>query len=133
MLHFRRTTLLLSALALFGLTACMGTGKPEDKNLLVIIHHYPTYLPCNAATGLAVDQVTGLDESVAKSKEGNVTCGDYERDENSTGLTNACFIQDLGADTNETCVIGSNIVGGTMTTGLIDTLMAKVKESNITQ
>ena len=110
----------------------MGTGKPEDKNLLVIVHHYPDYLPCNAVTGFAVDRVTGLEESVAQPKEGNVTCEDYNRDENSTELTNACFLQDLRADTNGSCIIGTNVVGGAITTTLIDALMKKVKESNNT-
>ena len=124
---FKRTLLLLTS-SLFLITAC-NNDKIEDRKMIVIAQHYPSYLVCNIVLELAIDQ-TVFENTLVEEKEGNVTCADYGRDEHKNTLKQSCYVKDYGGDTNDTCVIGvdySDYVDGAAD------LVAHIAEDNATK
>ncbi len=128
---FRHITLLLSFL--FLTTAC-NNESINKRDMIVIAHHYPEYLSCGFLLEVAVNRVPALDDTLAIQRDGEVSCEDFARDENSSTLEKSCYVRDMNADTNDTCVIGSNIsdyVGDA--TALVDSIIGTAKDKNATQ
>ncbi len=104
---FKRTALLLPFLLLA--TAC-NDDSINNRDMIVIAHHYPKYLSCGFILEVALNRMPAISDALALEKEGNVTCADYGRDENNNTLEHSCFIKNYDADNgNDTCVIGVNV------------------------
>jgi len=104
---FRRIALLLSFL--FLTTAC-NDDAINNRDMIVIAHHYPKYLSCGFVLEVTLNRMPAISDTLALEKEGNVTCADYGRDENNNTLEHSCFIKNYDADNgNDTCVIGVNV------------------------
>ncbi len=92
---------------LFLATAC-NDDSVNKRKMIVIAHHYPSYLSCGVILEAALN-LTVFDDTLAIEKEGNVTCADYGRNENNNTIDRSCFIKDYDPDNgNSTCVIGVN-------------------------
>ena len=104
-MQFRRAALFFSFFSL--LTAC-NDDAIQSRKMIVIAHHYPSYLSCGVVLEAALN-LTVFDDTLAIEKEGNVTCADYGRNENNNTIDRSCFIKDYDPDNgNSTCVIGVN-------------------------
>jgi len=130
----RKSLILSSALALVVLTGCNKDAPLEEHDMIVILNHYP-YPPatCGYALEIAIDQVptgVGFHDTVAEEKDHNMTCEDYDRNENNNSASNyrnLCFTHDYGEnDSNISCVIGTNI--NEYVTGLADLIIGVVAE-----
>ena len=106
----------------------------EDHNLIVISHHYPSYLNCGYALEVAINHIptAGFEDTVAEEKTGDVSCEDYGRDEDNNSAANfkhLCYTHDYGSEESDrTCVIGTNF--NQYAVGLVDLI---IDESNKTK
>jgi len=129
----RKSTILAAILSLVALTGCNQEESIKDRNLIVISHHYPSYLNCGYLLETAINNIpsAGFEDTIAVEKEGNVSCADYGRsDDNNTAANfkHLCYTHDYGdQDSNRTCVVGTNF--NQYAVGLIDLIIDKADQT----
>ena len=114
-------------------TACNDDAL-DHRDMIVIARHYPAYLNCGFFLELAVNRIPALEDTRVSPKEGAVTCEDFGRDTNSSTLGQACYMRDMGADTNDTCLIGSNLSNSVEdAAALVESIIGTAQEANTTK
>jgi len=133
-----RKSIILSsavALAVVTLVGCSKDAPIEEHDMIVILNHYPySSATCGYVLEAAINQIptgAGFHDTLAEDKDHNVTCADYNRDENNNSATNyrnLCFTHDYGPnDSDISCVIGTNI--NEYATGLADLIIGEAEKT----
>jgi len=129
----RKSLILTSALSLVALTGCSIDKPVEDHNLIVISHHYPSYLNCGYGLEVAINNIptAGFEDTVAEEKVGDVACSGYGRNEDNNSASNfkhLCYTHDYGEEgSDRTCVIGTNF--NQFAVGMVDLIIGEAKNT----